>query len=246
MAFNRRVLLAFSIIAISSITPPALARSLVVLQAYEGAALPASEVVRVHLEQGLIVCAVNGRTVIFFREPDVMELPAGTYTIRVAYRRDAGIQTGYSARSAAIGLTAAAGESHRITATVKDNVWSASIQPHAEKTSSRQDERRSVVCWGDQVAGTIEARQRKEKRLTLRLDGMAEPKEWKILAGLEGRTTVLAPPRGGLQAMAAEEYLDGSDRGYSVGQGGLVVGKRVRATYSTCDPATLLEVILEE
>jgi hypothetical protein len=233
------------------LTPAAAAADPVpVYRAYDGPALPSDRVARLFAPTDTWIRAFDGRALADIRRGVFFELPAGPHSMRLKYEAPPSSvlsRTIFQA-SEPLQFDFEGGRSYRVRWENRDRVfWWPSIEPHPELLPTVSPS--AELCWYDVLHGGVESlvwgksfreRLRNPPQLTLRVDGVEEPRTWAFSSA-----GVFAKPEGKMQELASNWNADGTFRGYLIGLKPLVPGRRVRALVSTCRPEEIREVILE-
>lgn len=133
--------------------------------------------------------------------------------------------------------------SYQLEGNADDLGWAPRVVPANEPLPATR-EATSAVCWLASVDGVVvaaEIRGLKVKRVTLQIDGEPSPRTWDYLA------PALVRPAGIARGFASGWSRDGALWGYDVGaRAALKPGQRLRALYSECEPAILVEFQLPD
>jgi hypothetical protein len=172
----------------------------------------------------------------------VLELAAGVHRLRAnptTPPRD-GIRF---FRTNEVTFQFAAGESYQLEGSADDLGWAPRVVP-ADAPLPAAREAAAAVCWLGSVDGVVvavEIRGLKVKRVTLQVDGEPTPRTWDYLA------PALVRPAGIVRTFASGWSRDGALWGYDLGaRKALKPGQRLRALYSECEPALLVEFQLPD
>jgi hypothetical protein len=201
----------------------------------------AAEVARLLVPRSLEVRAVDERG-LATPLSGVLELAAGVHRLRAnptTPPRD-GIRF---FKTNEVAFQFAVGGSYRLEGNADDLGWAPRVVPTDEPLPATR-EVASAVCWLGSVDGVVvavEIRGLKVKRVTLQIDGEPSPRTWDYLA------PALVRPAGIVRGFASGWSRDGALWGYDVGaRKALKPGQRLRALYSECEPAILVEFQLPD
>ena len=220
-----------------------------VYRAYDGLAVPSDQVARLFAPRDTWIRAFDGRALADIRLEVFFELPAGQHSVRLQYEAPASSSSSLVfAAAEPLVFDFEGGRSYRVRWEKRDRIWWPSIELHPEPLPAAAAES-AELCWYDVLRGRVESfvwgksfreRLRNTPRLTLRVDGVDEPRTWAFSS-----MAVFAKPEGRMQEMASGWNADGTFHGYGIGLKPLVPDRRVRALVSTCSPEEIREVILE-